>query len=237
MIHLGKISVGASFVVLAWSLIPGLIMIGFGYLVMINPPDEPGGGLMIFGGLAIMGLGVAVIAGSASLAAVALSLAAFGILVGLLEGQNKGQNEATITGQQTNNQSPNNEDVTTPSNNSGMEEKIFPEGVSGWSWGGFGLGLVWAIGNRIWIGLLALIPCLLLPYLGLMVHIYLGIKGRELAWKNKKWESVEEFDRIQNLWGKWGVIFGILWLGMLLAISLYFDAASDTRIFNIFELF
>ena len=35
---------------------------------------------------------------------------------------------------------------------------IIPPGVAGWSWGAFLLNWIWAIGNRTWIGLLALVP-------------------------------------------------------------------------------
>ena len=36
-------------------------------------------------------------------------------------------------------------------------EKNIPDGVRGWSWGAFLLNWIWAIGNKTWIGLLALI--------------------------------------------------------------------------------
>ena len=67
-----------------------------------------------------------------------------------------------------------------------------PEGVKGWSWGAFLLSWIWAIGNRTWIGLLALIP-----YVGVIMAIVLGFKGREWAWKNRQWDSLEEFNRVQ----------------------------------------
>jgi len=86
-------------------------------------------------------------------------------------------------------------------NNSGRNEESFPDGVKGWSWGGFLLGWLWAIFNKTWIGLLALVP-----YIGLLVSIYLGVKGRELAWKNKRWDSVAHFDRVQRNWAMWGGI-------------------------------
>lgn len=99
-------------------------------------------------------------------------------------------------------------------NNSGScRNEFVPEGVKGWSWGAFCLNWIWAIGNRTWIGLLCI-----LPIIGFFASIYLGFKGRELAWKNKKWESVEEFDRIQKLWSKWGVA--------LLIASLFFGFFS-----------
>ncbi|MCX5849862.1 MAG: hypothetical protein NTW65_10475 [Deltaproteobacteria bacterium] len=77
---------------------------------------------------------------------------------------------------------------------------IVPDEVKGWSWGAFLLNWIWAIGNKTWIGLLALIP-----YAGLVMAIVLGFKGKEWAWKNKKWESVDHFQRVQKQWSKWGV--------------------------------
>ena len=94
-------------------------------------------------------------------------------------------------------------DLTTESENtSGMgESTTYPPGIKGWSWGAFLLGWIWAIGNKTWIGLLALVP-----YVGFVMSIVLGIKGREWAWKNKRWESVEHFNRVQKLWTIWGLV-------------------------------
>ena len=60
-----------------------------------------------------------------------------------------------------------------------------PDGVKGWSWGAFFLNWIWAIGNRSWIGLLALVP-----HVGWIMAFWLGFKGREMAWKNKQWDSL-----------------------------------------------
>ena len=92
-----------------------------------------------------------------------------------------------------------------------------PDGIKGWSWGAFFLNWIWAIGNRTWIGLLAFIP-----YVGFIMAIVLGIKGREWAWKNKEWESVEHFNRVQKKWSYWGVgIFGLIFIsGMFAAIAI-----------------
>ncbi|GAB2840721.1 hypothetical protein GCM10027277_04610 [Pseudoduganella ginsengisoli] len=76
-----------------------------------------------------------------------------------------------------------------------------PPGVAGWSWGAFLLNWIWAIGNRTWVGLLALVP-----YIGFIAAIYLGVKGRELAWRNKQWDSVEHFNRVQRKWTMWALI-------------------------------
>ncbi|WP_137173024.1 zinc ribbon domain-containing protein [Massilia sp. HP4] len=83
-----------------------------------------------------------------------------------------------------------------------------PDGVKGWSWGAFFLNGIWAIGNRTWIGLLAFVP-----YLGWIVAIWLGFKGREMAWKNKQWDSLEHFNRVQRRWSQWGI-------GIMIAFTL-----------------
>src|SRR5206468_11046551 len=92
-----------------------------------------------------------------------------------------------------------------------------PDGVKGWSWGAFFLSWIWAIGNRTWVGLLALVP-----YVGFVVAIILGVKGREWAWKNKQWQSVEHFQRVQHSWSVWGVVlvFGVGGVGILAAIAI-----------------
>ena len=101
-------------------------------------------------------------------------------------------------------------------NNSGQGKvDNLPEGIKGFSWGAFLLSWIWAIGNSTWIGLLALVP-----YVGFIVSIYLGFKGREMAWQNKRWASVEHFQRVQKQWSFWGVLIigGIFLLGILSAI-------------------
>lgn len=93
--------------------------------------------------------------------------------------------------------------------------KEVPPGIAGWSWGAFLWNWIWAIFNNTWIGLLALIPGV-----NLVMIFVLGFKGREWAWKNKQWDSVEHFNRVQRKWSLWGI-----WLmlgGLLLAILLTF---------------
>ena len=93
--------------------------------------------------------------------------------------------------------------------------KEMPEGIKGWSWGAFLLNWVWAIGNRTWVGLLALVP-----YVGFIMCIVLGFKGREWAWQNKSWDSLEQFQKAQKRWSRWGIgiFLGIFILGFLAAI-------------------
>ncbi len=103
-------------------------------------------------------------------------------------------------------------------NNSGGGSGIVaPSGVKGWSWGAFLLNWIWSIGNKTWIGLLCLVP-----YVGFLFAIYLGVKGRELAWRNKRWDSLEHFNRVQRSWSKWALILvlGAIALGIVAAIVL-----------------
>ena len=94
--------------------------------------------------------------------------------------------------------------------------KETPEEIRGWSWGAFFLGWIWAIGNRTWIGLLTLIPVV-----GLIMRVVLGFKGREWAWQNKPWHSVEHFQRVQKKWSVWGVVvaaIGLILMAILISI-------------------
>lgn len=114
-------------------------------------------------------------------------------------------------------------------NTSGMG-KLYsvPDGVEGWSWGAFGLNWIWSIGNKTWIGLLALIPLV-----GFVVAIILGINGRKWAWQNTRWDSVEHFNRVQKRWSIWAVCLMLIPLiGILAAIALpaYQDYTTKARL-------
>lgn len=108
-----------------------------------------------------------------------------------------------------------------PANTSGIrDQSVVPDGIKGWSWGAFLWSWIWAIGNKTWIGLLALIP-----YVGFVMSIVLGIHGREWAWKNKHWESIEAFKKTQRNWTKWGLIIngtllGLALIGIILSVIL-----------------
>lgn len=95
-----------------------------------------------------------------------------------------------------------------------------PDGVKGWSWGAFLLNWIWAIGNQTWIGLIALVP-----YIGFIMAFVLGFKGREWAWQNKQWDSVEHFNAVQKKWTFWGVVIvvgsmALAGVGILIAVMM-----------------
>lgn len=86
--------------------------------------------------------------------------------------------------------------MKTPANTPGRgtPDRV-PEGVDGWSWGGFVFSWIWAIPNRTWWGLLGLVPGI-----GLVVRVMLGLKGRQAAWRNGRWDNLEHFRRVQRRW-------------------------------------
>jgi len=95
---------------------------------------------------------------------------------------------------------------------------IVPDEVKGWSWAGFGLTWIWGVFNGVLISLLALIP---FPLFGLAWAIVLGAKGREWAWRNKRWDSVEHFKNSQRPWDIAGiVIFSIGAVALFVVVPL-----------------
>ncbi|MBI3231352.1 MAG: hypothetical protein HYZ45_14665, partial [Burkholderiales bacterium] len=55
-------------------------------------------------------------------------------------------------------------------------------------------------------------------YTNLIGMIYLGINGRELAWQNKRWESVEHFQQVQKKWSAWALGLTLVSALLLLAV-------------------
>lgn len=86
-------------------------------------------------------------------------------------------------------------------NFSGMgKDAIVPTEIQKWNWGAFFLSWIWGLGNRTYIALLALVPIA-----NIIMAVVLGVKGSEWAWRNKRWESIEHFRKVQRSWTRWGV--------------------------------
>ena len=74
-----------------------------------------------------------------------------------------------------------------------------------WNWAAFLLTFIWGAGNRVWISLLAVIPGI-----GLIMAVILGLKGNEWAWRANPCLNREEFLKAQKLWFKWSLIVYII---------------------------
>jgi len=106
-------------------------------------------------------------------------------------------------------------EVGTPSmeNTSGQGKlATIPEEIRGWNWGAFLLNWIWGIGNGVWIALLTLIP-----YVNIIMPFVLGVKGNEWAWRNRKWDSIEHFKRVQRNWARVGIYIIVVSLILVLA--------------------
>ena len=72
-------------------------------------------------------------------------------------------------------------------NTSGQgKNAVVPPEIDKWNWGAFMMNIIWGLGNG--------------------TYIILGAKGSSWAWQNKKWDSVENFQRVQRAWVKWALI-------------------------------
>ena len=120
-------------------------------------------------------------------------------------------------------------DVEAPSarpNDSGTPDAQLPEELKGWNLGGLFIPFVWGPFNRVWVGLAVLSVGLLPipPLLGLLVYgpvaMVVGMRGNELAWRARKWDSVDHFRSVQGQWAKWGgICFIIFIVTILISVS------------------
>jgi heme/copper-type cytochrome/quinol oxidase subunit 2 len=78
---------------------------------------------------------------------------------------------------------------------------LVPPEVDRWNWGAFLLNWIWGIGNATPIALLVFIP-----FFGFVWIFVLGAKGSAWAWRNRKWDSVAHFRRVQRLWTIWACV-------------------------------
>jgi len=107
--------------------------------------------------------------------------------------------------------SPNLPATTRDGNDSGLGQySHLPEELRGLNWGAFLLNWVWSIAHGTWIGLLCFVP-----YFGLAVPFVLLFKGNEWAWKNRRWDSIEHYRRVQRDWRQWGIVLPVILLVFL----------------------
>ena len=97
-----------------------------------------------------------------------------------------------------------------------------PGEIDKWNWGAFLLNWIWGIGNNTFIALLMFIPVA-----NFVMPFVLGAKGSSWAWRNKRWESVEEFKRVQRKWARWGFI--LLALLVPFFVALFFGISAGLK--------
>ncbi len=91
---------------------------------------------------------------------------------------------------------------TMEENSSGQgKNAVIPKEIDQWSWGAFFLNAIWGAGNKTYVALLAIIP-----FINIIMMIVLGLNGNKWAWRNKRWESVEHFEKVQKRWAAAGFL-------------------------------
>jgi hypothetical protein len=108
-------------------------------------------------------------------------------------------------------------------NTSGQgKSAVVPPEIDKWNWGAFMLNIIWGLGNGTYISLLCL-----LPIANVVMPFILGAKGSRWAWQNKKWDSVEHFQRVQRSWTKWAVIMLVAILALVIVGAMLAGKAAS----------
>ncbi len=122
-------------------------------------------------------------------------------------------------------------------NNQQSENKI-----DRWNWGAVGFSWIWGIANKVWwfaavsLALLILNSVvenemfkLLLRLAGLALLVVAGLRGNRWAWQHRKFESVEQFHKVQYRWAQWAIAIMIVvpLIAMIVAIALV-----NTRVYK-----
>jgi hypothetical protein len=96
-------------------------------------------------------------------------------------------------------------------NSSGQGElSVVPDELKGWNWGAFAYSWIWGLAHDTYVAMLAI-----LPVFNIIMPIVLGIKGNEWAWRNKKWDSIAHFKRVQRNWAIASIILLVIFLVVL----------------------
>jgi len=103
-----------------------------------------------------------------------------------------------------------------------------PQEYQKWNWGAFTLTLFWTAAMNQWgwfaaVLILSFIPCV--NFSVLVISIYLGVKGNELAWQSRRWHSLQQFKATQDVWKSWGITLFIIsivlgFIGLIVSIAL-----------------
>lgn len=119
------------------------------------------------------------------------------------------------------------EDLSTSQvNTSGQGENArIPKEIQKWNWGA-SLLWIWGFAHGLTVlTILAFITTKIFPFAGIVWAIIFGIKGNEWAWRNKKYESVNQFFKKQAVWRNWGIgllSFAIVMLLIFLATPFFY---------------
>lgn len=91
-------------------------------------------------------------------------------------------------------------------------ETDVPDEVKKWNMGAFMHTFLWGISNDVYESLAVFV--VIIPFIGwvagIFIAFWLGLKGNEMAWKKKQWDTVKDFNMAQSSWNKAGWITFIM---------------------------
>ena len=94
-------------------------------------------------------------------------------------------------------------------NTSGKANGKIPPNIKRWNWAAFLMPAVWGLFSGVpFTALLfaaAFLPSTVQLLIMISASLFLGFKGNELAWRGKKWQSVEHFNSFQRQWASWSI--------------------------------
>ncbi|MCL2112802.1 ribonuclease G [Lactococcus protaetiae] len=108
-----------------------------------------------------------------------------------------------------------------------MEQQNF---TTKWNWGAFIDPIGFAIGNRAYLGLLALIPILNIVWIFIS-----GAKGEQWALSNhnNEYRDEEEFRKVMDSWKRAGFVQFLIFVGVLVLYLIIMILAFSVWSFNI----
>ena len=113
-------------------------------------------------------------------------------------------------------------------NTSGTRGGEIPPEIKKWNWAAFLMPAVWGLFSGVPLTVVLFLPSIAQMVFGTSTamtivqfavlggaSLFLGAKGNELAWRGKKWRSVEHFQAFQKQWGSWSVKLSIAFAVLL----------------------
>jgi len=113
-------------------------------------------------------------------------------------------------------------------NTSGMGSGYpVPEAARGWSFAGFvPFGLfAFVNGMPLW-GAIGLIASIFFSFLYAIYAIIVGVMGKEQAWQNRRFDSLQQYQDVMRAWNTWGLILlvvggALMVLNLMLALAVF----------------
>ena len=83
--------------------------------------------------------------------------------------------------------------------------------MSGWNWGACAFHGIWmyCFGMQL-MGIIIFLASVFIPCAAFVIPIYLGVKGDDLAWRNRHFENYEQFREVIGIWNRWGIGFIVI---------------------------